>query len=280
MEFERKKEMGNLRCPVCKNELIQNTRSLVCMKGHRFDRSAQGYVNLTIGSKQRKSGDDKSMITARSLFLSQGYYLPLREKIIACLRTLSFHEALDMGCGEGYYTNILAESFPDTLWTGVDLSVDAVKFASKLNRNVTYVVAGISNLPLQDQSVDLTLNIFAPIFNEEIDRVLRFGGHAIFVLPRENHLLELKKNLYPEVRLNPAPYDSIDGFETNFIEDLDFSFDVRSNVDLKALLHMTPYVHRSPKEGLKSVSLLETMHIRASFRILCVGKSLKKDVQG
>ncbi|MGB7595451.1 MAG: methyltransferase domain-containing protein [Erysipelotrichaceae bacterium] len=270
--------MGNLRCPVCKKELIQNTHSLVCQKGHRFDRASQGYVNLTIGSKQRKSGDDKAMIAARSLFLSQGYYLPLRDKIIACLRTLDFQDALDMGCGEGYYTNLLAKQFPGTSWTGVDLSVDAVKFAAKLNRNVNYLVAGISDLPIQDTSVDLTLNIFAPIFKDEINRVLKDGGHAMFILPGENHLLELKEHLYPEIHLNPAPASSLEGFDTTFIEDLDFLFDVRCNADLKALLHMTPYVHRSPKEGLERVSVMDTMSIRASFRILCVTKPLKKDV--
>jgi 23S rRNA (guanine745-N1)-methyltransferase len=269
--------MGNLRCPVCKKELIRNAQSLVCMKGHRFDRASQGYVNLTLGSKQRKSGDDKSMIAARSLFLSQGYYLPLRDKLIACLRTIPFHEALDMGCGEGYYTNMLAQSFPDASWTGVDLSVDAVKFAAKHNRDVTYLVAGISDLPIQDHSVDLTLNIFAPLFKDEIARVLREGGHAVFVLPRENHLLELKEILYPIVHPNPAPYTSVEGFETLFSEDLDFFFDVRTNADLKALLHMTPYVHRSPKESIERLSMLDTMRIRASFRILCVTKPLKND---
>lgn len=269
--------MGNLRCPVCRKELIQNTHSLVCQKGHRFDRASQGYVNLTIGSKQRRSGDDKAMIAARSLFLSQGYYLSLRDRIIACLRTFDFQEALDLGCGEGYYTNILAQHFPETSWTGVDLSVDAVKFAAKQNRDVTYLVAGISDLPIQDQSVDLTLNIFAPIFKDEISRVLKDGGHAMFILPREEHLLELKEHLYPVIRLNPTPPSSVDGFETAFIEDLDFFFEVRSNADLKALLHMTPYVHRSPKEGLERVSAMETMSIRASFRILCVTKPLKKD---
>ena len=270
--------MGNLRCPVCKNALLQNTQDLICLKGHRFDRASQGYVNLTIGSKQRKSGDDKAMIAARSLFLSQGYYLPLRDKIIASLHTIAFHEAVDLGCGEGYYTNMLAENFPDVLWTGVDLSVDAVKYAAKHKRDVTYLVAGISDLPIQSQSVDLALNIFAPIFADEIDRVLRPGGHAVFVLPGEDHLLELKAQLYPDLRLNPAPFSSITGFETAFIEDFGFVFDVRSNADLKALLHMTPYAHRSPKEGMAHVSLLDAMRIRASFRILCVTKPLKKDV--
>ena len=268
--------MGNLRCPVCKKELVANNHSLVCNKGHRFDRASQGYVNLTIGSKRRKSGDDKSMIAARTLFLSQGYYLLLLEKLIVCLNALSFQDALDLGCGEGYYTNALFDHFPDATWTGVDLSVDALKFASKHKPQVTYLIAGISDLPFLDHSVDLTLNIFAPIYISEIDRILREGGHAVFVLPREEHLLQLKEKLYPDVHLNPKPLEAFEGFETTFIEDLDFVFNVKSNADLKALLHMTPYVHRSPKEGLDRVSLLDTMQIHASFRILCVGKSRKQ----
>ncbi|TFG83865.1 MAG: methyltransferase domain-containing protein [Erysipelotrichales bacterium] len=270
--------MGNLRCPVCKNELIESAQGMLCKKGHRFDRASQGYVNLTIGSKRRKSGDDKAMIAARSLFLGQGYYLPLRDKIIACLGSMDFHDVLDMGCGEGYYTHALAEHFTASAWIGVDLSVDAIKFAAKQDPHVTYVVAGISDLPIQDQSLDLALNIFAPIFKSEIARVLRVGGHAVFVLPREEHLLELKENLYPEVRLNPPPCALVEGFDTRFIEDIDFMINIRSNADLRALLHMTPYVHRSPKEGLERVTSMNSLRIRASFRILCVTKSTKSDV--
>ena len=264
--------MGNLRCPVCKKELLENNLGLHCAKGHSFDRASQGYVNLTLGSKQRKSGDDKSMIAARSLFLSQGYYLPLREEIISCLQRISFQSALDMGCGEGYYTHAFSNQFPDSQWTGVDLSIDAIKFAAKQSAKVRYLVANISDLPIQDHSVDLVINIFAPIFTAEIDRILSVGGYALFVLPGENHLLELKKQLYPEVHLNPMPLSTIDGFETVFIQDVDFSFDVKSRADLLALFHMTPYAHRSPKESIVRVETLDTLHIRASFRILCVSK--------
>jgi 23S rRNA (guanine745-N1)-methyltransferase len=269
--------MGKLRCPVCKKELNENTLGLVCAKGHRFDRASSGYVNLTIGSKQRKSGDDKSMIAARSLFLSQGYYLPLREGIIDCLKRIPFQSALDMGCGEGYYTNTLSDSFLDVDWIGVDLSVDAIKFASKQTDKVRYLVANISDLPIQDHSIDLAINIFAPIFTAEIDRILTVGGYALFVLPGEDHLFELKERLYSEVRLNPAPISEMTGYETIFIQDIDFTFDIRSNADLLALLHMTPYVHRSPKENIRLVEKLDTLHVRASFRILCVSKSKNYD---
>jgi 23S rRNA (guanine745-N1)-methyltransferase len=234
-------------------------------------------VNLTTGSKQRKSGDDKTMIAARSLFLSQGYYLPLREGIIACLKRIPFQTALDMGCGEGYYTNSLSDYFLNADWTGVDLSVDAIKFASKQTDRVRYLVASISDLPIQDHSIDLAINIFAPLFTAEIDRILSDGGYALFVLPGEYHLFELKEQLYSEVRLNPAPFSKIVGFDTVFFQDIDFTFDVMSNTDLLALLQMTPYIHRSPKENILHVENLDTLHIRASFRILCVAKSLNND---
>jgi 23S rRNA (guanine745-N1)-methyltransferase len=264
--------MGYLRCPVCKNELKENIDSFTCAKGHRFDRASQGYANLTIGSKRRKSGDEKAMIAARSHFLAQGYYLPLRERLMECLRSFPFTDALDLGCGEGYYTNALADAFPASKWTGIDLSVDALKSAAKHQRTVRYLVASIHDLPIFDESIDLVLNVFAPLFKDEIRRVLRPGGYAVLVLPGESHLLELKEHLYSTIKLNPSPVSTIEGFETISMQDLEFFFEVRTNADLRALLQMTPYVHRSPQKSVKEVQSMDAMRIRASFRILCVKK--------
>lgn len=268
--------MGILRCPVCKNVMIENEQGMVCLKNHRFDRASSGYVNLTIGSKQRKSGDEKTMILARSEFLGKGHYRPLLEALIQRMKQLPFTLGLDLGCGEGYYTQAIAEAFPASSWTGVDLSVDALKKAGKRSRNVRYLAASIRDLPIQDASVDLTLNIFAPLFSDEITRVLRPGGFALFILPHEDHLLELKEALYPVVRLNPVAPEAIEGFETIGVDDVSFEMNL-SNQDLLHLLQMTPYVHKSPKESLDRLKTLESLHVRASFRILCVTKIVKKD---
>jgi 23S rRNA (guanine745-N1)-methyltransferase len=153
---------------------------------------------------------------------------------------------------------------------------DSLKKAGKRSRNVRYLAASIHDLPIQDASVDLTLNIFAPLFLDEITRVLRPGGCALFVLPNEDHLLELKEALYPVVRLNPAAPEAIEGFETIGVDDVSFVMNL-SNQDLLHLLQMTPYVHKSPKESLDRLKTLESLHVRASFRILCVTKIVKKD---
>lgn len=268
--------MGILRCPVCKNVMIENEHGMACLKNHRFDRASSGYVNLTIGSKQRKSGDEKAMIIARSEFLGKGHYRPLLDALIQRMKLLPFILGLDLGCGEGYYTQAIAEAFPESSWTGVDLSVDALKKAGKRSHNVRYLAASIRDLPIQDASIDLTLNIFAPLFLDEITRVMRPAGYAVFVLPNEDHLLELKEALYPVVRLNPTPAGSIEGFETIGVDDVSFVMNL-SNQDLLHLLQMTPYVHKSPKESLDRLKTLASLHVRASFRILCVTKIVKKD---
>lgn len=267
--------MGNLRCPVCHHELKPVEQGLGCEKNHRFDRAASGYVNLGIGSKQRKSGDEKQMIQARSRFLNQGYYEPLLVAIGDMIQTLNLNDAVDLGCGEGYYTHAFALRFPRISWTGIDLSTEALKHAAKLNRNIRYVASSISDVPLMDESADLALNIFAPIFPTEIKRILRIGKYAILVLPHTDHLYELKQHLYSNVLLNPEPLDALEGLGTYDYQDVRFTMHLDSQASIQDLLGMTPYVHRSPKEGLERVANLAELKVRASFRILCVTKTDK-----
>jgi len=267
--------MGNLRCPVCHHELKPIEQGLGCEKNHRFDRAASGYVNLGIGSKQRKRGDEKRMIQARSRFLNQGYYAPLLVAIGDLIQKLDVNDAVDLGCGEGYYTYAFALRFPRISWTGIDLSTEALKHAAKRNRNIRYVASSISDVPLMDESADLALNIFAPIFPPEIKRILRSGKYAILVLPHTDHLYELKQHLYSTVLLNPEPLDALEGLETCNHQDVRFTMHLDSQASIQALLGMTPYVHRSPKEGLERVANLTELDVRASFRILCVTKTDK-----
>lgn len=267
--------MGNLRCPVCHHELEPIEQGLGCEKNHRFDRAASGYVNLGIGSKQRKSGDDKQMIQARSRFLSQGYYEPLLVAIGDMIQTLDLNDAVDLGCGEGYYTNGLSHRFSRISWTGIDLSTEALKHAAKQNQNISYVVSSISDVPLMDESVDLALNIFAPIFPTEIKRILRNEKYAILVLPHTDHLYELKQHLYSNVLLNPEPLSELEGLTTYDYQDVRFKMHLDSQTSIQDLLGMTPYVHRSPKEGLERVVNRTELEVRASFRILCVTKTDK-----
>ena len=72
-------------CPICKSPFEQRGRSLVCPKNHCFDLSKQGYVNLLMSQQGRLHGDDRPMVRARTAFLSEGYYRPLLEAVVAGL---------------------------------------------------------------------------------------------------------------------------------------------------------------------------------------------------
>ena len=63
-----------LLCPVCGNQLEQKDGSYRCIKGHCFDISSTGYVNLLLsgGKASGVHGDSKEMVRARQDFLSKG----------------------------------------------------------------------------------------------------------------------------------------------------------------------------------------------------------------
>lgn len=98
--------MPELTCPVCGGALHREERSLRCGAGHCYDLARQGYVNLlrTNRSKDKRHGDDKRMVAARTAFLDAGYYAPLRDAIAAAATEYTTGDAgvLDAGCGEGY----------------------------------------------------------------------------------------------------------------------------------------------------------------------------------
>ena len=132
--------MPTFLCPVCHNPLAGEA-SLRCDKGHCFDRSKSGYVNL-LDIKQKRSklpGDNKQMAAARRDLLNGGFYEPLSDAVnSACEQLLANCNApavLDAGCGEGYYTErlfrFLEESGSCPELYGVDISKFALDIAAK-----------------------------------------------------------------------------------------------------------------------------------------------------
>jgi len=110
-------------CPVCKSRLFKLQNQFKCLKGHSFDISKEGYVNLLMSNAQgKRHGDDKLMVKARKSFLDKGYYSFLRDKINEIIG--SGNTVLDSGCGEGYYTELFSEN-NDVL--GIDISKEALK---------------------------------------------------------------------------------------------------------------------------------------------------------
>ncbi|XP_066301587.1 putative methyltransferase DDB_G0268948 [Branchiostoma lanceolatum] len=118
------------------------------------------------------------------------YGQELAEKIVAFVKekkTTSLNQAVDIGCGSGQSTIILAPHFQQV--TGIDISEAQIAMATAQNKfnNVQYRVGHAEHIPLPDSSVDLvscgtSAHWFDfPKFHKEVDRVLRpLGCLAVY----------------------------------------------------------------------------------------------------
>ena len=266
-------------CPVCGEKLERGEKSYTCPAGHGFDLASEGYVNLLPANKKhsKQPGDDKNMVRARKRFLSLGYYEPLRRAIseLALGLQTSKPVILDSGCGEGYYTEGIAEAFMSLgkapRIVGIDISKEAVRLAAKRLKNAEFAVASAYHLPLAGGSADLILNCFSPLCVPEFLRVLKKGGHFIYVVPAPRHLWELKCAVYDSPYENERVTAEYEGFELVRTDELEKRALIEGKQGISDLFAMTPYFWKTPKEGLARLEKLETLETELSF-VICVYK--------
>lgn len=229
-------------------------------------------MNLLLDNAQNKRhGDDKLMVKARTDFLEKGYYEPLRDKL--CEIVGSKHTILDSGCGEGYYTEALAQN---NSVCGIDISKDALKIAAKRCKDVSFAVASISDIPLDNNAVDTIVNVFAPDSRDEFNRILQDNGRLIAVVPMERHLYGLKSAIYDEPYLNPAVEFNREGYELVSKTELKYSITLQSNEDIISLFKMTPYYYKTGKTDQEKLTKLYSLTTEIEFCILEY-KSIKKE---
>lgn len=253
--------MRLLRCPLCYSDFQQNAQGLVCANQHQFDRSKEGYFNLLpVQNKNSLTpGDAKEQLKARREFLQSGLFDPLKSKILSLMDSPS-KSVLDLGCGEGYFTRVLATHLPEAEIYGVDIAKAGIAMATKAAKklpNITHFVASNFDLPIQDQSIDVILRILAPSKDSELQRVLKPDGKLLVVIPGEQHLIELRKKIYAEVRqLQFLP--EIDGFVLKETTSVQFSLDLNQPEQVQSLLDMTPFtwkINQNKKDFLLSGTL-------------------------
>jgi ubiquinone/menaquinone biosynthesis C-methylase UbiE len=89
--------------------------------------------------------------------------------------------ALDLACGTGLGTDLVAGTFPDAFVVGADLSEAMVRsgVAKPRPHRVRFVIADASALPFPDHRFDLVTMLNALIFADELARILRPGGSAL-----------------------------------------------------------------------------------------------------
>lgn len=261
-------------CPLCAAPLERGERAYSCPGGHSYDIAREGYVHLLPANKMHSKapGDDKEMAAARNRFLSGEHYAHLKDALraLALEHTGNAPAVLDSGCGEGYYTAGVHEALmaagkrPHT--AGVDLSKPSLKHAARRERGAEFAVASVYHLPVGDGSVDLLLNCFSPLAQAEFLRVLKPGGVFLYVVPAPDHLWELKEVLYEHPYQNPEEAIAYVGFDYLEIRTAERVLALGGQ-DIQDLFRMTPYAWKTPKEGAERLLALDTLKVRAEFRV-------------
>lgn len=254
-----------IRCPLCDSALILGQQVWHCsadnpqQRVHSFDVAKQGYVNLlpVQHKKSKNPGDTEQAIQARQRFLAGGFYQPLRQALIDCAKSALQHNAtwLDIGCGEGYYTQGFLTRKPANL-VALDISKPAVMATAKALKaaksdfpetRTFAIVASASQVPMRAGSVGLLTSIFSPILPAEFARLVGQNGQLIIAKPAKNHLYQMRQGLFDDV---------IDHDSDKFIAELSpfftlnneqtLTYDIKVTASqLSDLLTMTPYAYRA-----------------------------------
>jgi 23S rRNA (guanine745-N1)-methyltransferase len=257
-------------CPVCREPLQRETKRWCCPNGHSFDVAREGYVNLlpVQHKNSREPGDAEDSLKARRAFLEAGHYAPLRDAIVAQIAQRSVRTALDVGCGEGWYTSAFANAADAVI--GLDIAKPAIRLAAKRYPGITWVVGSGVLLPVADGAADVVTSVFSQLYPAEVHRVLAPGGRAIVVTPAPDHLWALREGLFEEVRPH-AP--------EKFLVELEPLFTLRERLEVRApirlvqggireLILMTPYAWKAKPARRAEVESREGLATDAAFSVM------------
>ena len=132
-------------------------------------------------------------------------------------------------------------------------------------------LASSADVPLLDASVDVATAIFSPLAVAEAARVVKPGGTLVVLAPDTNHLQELRAALYPSVR--PHQPDKwlaamAGAFELRDAQRIEFRIELPDNAAIRALLQMTPYYWRAPRDRRAQVEALTRFSTRVDCRLM------------
>lgn len=274
--------MSMWQCPICQTPLNTTQRQWQCQQGHGFDMAKSGYVNLlpVQHKKSLQPGDDKAMLKARQAFHRSGGYAPLMQAMAEAVSDFFGNQPLgliyDAGCGEGAYLrhlqSALSPRWPNLHIAGSDIAKLGVEMAAKADRCGQYVVASSYQLPVQANSVDALLQVFAPGSHAEFSRVLKTGGLLLSVEPGPQHLYELKQQVYQ----TPQPHTVSDPYSTELVlrheQSVAFTVSLDDPDRLLGLLGMTPYIWKLSESAREQIAT-SLQQVSAEFVLRCWEKA-------
>ncbi len=266
-----------LRCPLCGGLFTRQEKSLRCEAGHSFDIAKAGYVNLLPPGKEKnaRTGDERDMVKAREEFLSAGHYAAISDALADAAAQYAPREnytVCDMGCGEGYHTCRFASRLAERTGASVTaVGFDASKYAAERGCKravregflpkdgigvphesgitVGFLPGNLFHLPLADHSVNVALSMFAPVAGDEARRILTDDGILIVVSSGRDHLLELRRRIYDDVRLSDDLPPIPDGFSEIARISNKYQTILPDTDTLKSLFTMTPFYYKTTEAG-------------------------------
>lgn len=294
--FERWRTPLSYICPVCAEKRgtrsapplsFNGDHSLICPKGHCFDISSGGYVNLLLPQHKnvKDPGDSREMVKARSEFLGTGAYEPLRQALCGVARELCADiaepAAADCGCGELYYTRELFGALSEGGRAATLYAMDISKQALTAGRarsveGIFPAVASSFRLPIADEALNLAAVIFAPMCTAELLRVLKQGGYVIEAIPAREHLFALKSLLYKHPYYNEVKPYELEGFDFIGKREVSCEIALDDQLLLNALFTMTPYYYKTSPADAAALYAYFGTHDRfvdtAAFEVLIYRK--------
>ncbi len=254
-----------LICPVCGSTLQRENKTMRCENNHSFDLAKEGYVNLLRSGKSGDLiGDDKTSARCRRDFLNKGYYALLRDSLVTLFADKE-GQVLDICCGEGYYTSALGET-PALSVFGFDISREMVRLAAKRG-NGTYFVANMAAIPVNDESFDYAVHLFAPFNEKEFIRILKPGGRLFTVIPGREHLYGLKKAVYDTPYYNDEKLPETQELKLVATQKVSSTITLKSQEDIDAVFRMTPYYFHTSIKDKEKLAVYDTLETPISFVI-------------
>lgn len=275
---------SSLSCPLCSLSLTYDNHHLKCASRHSFDQAKQGYFNLLLTNKKRSKspGDNIEMVLARQTFLNSGIYQPISDALNGTCNHLLNDQAeqlsspiklLDLGCGEGYYTDRLFTSLKQHTFEliGLDISKDAIRHAAKRNKDITWLVASGAQIPVLPNSQDVIVCLFTRLMPEGFAKALAPKGTLVTVTTGQQHLIEMRQILYPSIK--DQVLDPQEPLASHFKMDNQQTFQtthrLTSKQHIQDLLAMTPHQWRAPTAGREQLLNLEQLTITIDVNISC-----------
>ncbi len=158
--------------------------------------------------------------------------------------------------------------------TGLDISKWAIKAAAKRNRQITWVVGNSQTAPLMEQSVDMLWSVFGFSHLTGFRKMMNNTGKLIVVDAGPDHLLELRKIIYPEIRNKALPDSSAEqdadfrqaGFRRIDEQSLSYRIPELSGQQLADCLLMTPHLYRASHQGKQAIHEIDQLSLSVDVR--------------